>query len=513
MATRLDGETLRWLDALGREGSLAELGDGQLLERFLAQPGASSEAAFEVLVRRHGPQVLSLCRRVRRDDHDAADAFQATFLVLARRASTIRDRDHLAPWLGRVARRIARRSRDEAARRAARERRIIAEASRAAPAAVDGVALETAALVGDEVDRLPEADRLLLRLTYWQGKTYEEAAAALSWPIGTVRSRLSRVRERLRGRLARLGLAPALAAAASSAVGEASAAQPPEAWILQTVRAAVRSAGGMTAAIEAGVVPATVAALVNGELSTMAMIPWKSIAVLFLLGGSVTAGVGALALRGPDPEPGEPARPAAAPEPAAPLTPQAKADSKPKADSKAKADSKSILTNGGVEDGEGNEPKGWTTGAVPEGATVPGVEYTWSRTGHEGKASLCLKKTVRRYYPIAQWSQKVKHEGGGPRLKVSAWVKADRVTKAILDAQFLDDAGEWSHAWAAYIGPKEANGKPFTHGWKKYEGVVAIPPGTKQILIAPQIYGPGTVWFDDIAAEYTDAPATDPTGS
>jgi RNA polymerase sigma-70 factor (ECF subfamily) len=508
MATRLDGETLRWLDALGREGSFAELSDGQLLERFLAQPGASSEAAFEVLVRRHGPLVLSLCRRVLRDDHAAADAFQATFLVLARRASTIRDRDLLAPWLGRVARRIARRSRKEVARRAARERRSIAEDVSVAPAAVDGIALEAAALVRAEVDRLPEADRLLLRLTYWQGKTYEEAAAALSWPIGTVRSRLSRIRERLRGRLARLGLSPALAAAGSAVpAGEASAAPPPEALIVRTVRAAARSAsaGGMTAAIEAGLVPATVAALVNGELSMTAMIPWRSIAVLFLLGGTMTAGVGALSLRGSDPMPAAPARPAVASEPAAPsapIVPQAQAESK------AKSDSKSILTNGGVEDGEGDEPKGWTTGAM-----VPGVEYLWSRTGHEGKASLCLKKTARRYFPIAQWSQTVKHEGGGPRLKVSAWVKADRVTKAILDAQFLDGDGQWSHAWAAYIGPKDPNGKPFTHGWKKYEGVVAIPPGTKQILIAPQIYGPGTVWFDDLAAEYTDAPAIDPTGS
>ena len=124
MATRLNGDTLRWLDALNHEGSFAEMSDGQLLERFLAQTGAASEVAFEVLVRRHGPMVLSRCRGVLRDEHATADAFQATFLVLARRASTIRDHDHLAPWLGRVARRIARSSRAEAARRDARERQI-----------------------------------------------------------------------------------------------------------------------------------------------------------------------------------------------------------------------------------------------------------------------------------------------------------------------------------------------------------------------------------------------------
>jgi len=501
MATRLNGDTLRWLDTLNHEGSFAEMSDGQLLERFLAWTGAASEVAFEVLVRRHGPMVLSLCRGVLHDDHAAADAFQATFLVLARRASTIRDRDHLAPWLGRVARRIARSSREEAARRAARERRITVNDAKAAPAVVDFDGLEIASLVRAEVDRLPKFDRLLLQLIYWQGKTYEEAAALLSLPIGTVRSRLSRVRERLRGRLTRCELAPILAVTGSAAlVKEVSAAEPPEALVLQTVRAATRYAGGITAVVEAGAVPATVAALVNGELSTMATISWKSIAVLLLLGGTVTAGVVSLARRGSDAGAGEPAMRVVASEPPTPTAELA---------SQGKADNKSLLTNGGVEEGAGDSPKAWTAGA-----TIPGVEYVWSRdTGHTGKASLCLKKTAQRYFPIAQWFQKVDQKGDSPRLKVSAWVKADQVTKAILDAQFLDSMGNWSHAWVAYIGPKEPDKPPLTHDWKRYEGVVAIPPGTKQIIIAPQIYGPGRVWFDDLGAEYTNDPKTDPIGS
>jgi RNA polymerase sigma-70 factor (ECF subfamily) len=484
------------------------MGDGQLLERFLARPGAASEAAFEVLVRRHGPMVLSVCRGILRDDHPADDAFQATFLVLARRAATIRDRDHLAPWLGRVARRIARRSRAEAARRGTRERRLLGIDPMAAPAASDCAGLEVAARVHAEVDRLPKIDRRLLQLTYWQGKTYEEAAALLSWPIGTVRSRLSRIRDRLRGRLTRLGLAPTLALAGSAGlVREASAAQPTEALILQTVRAAARSADGIPAAVEAGLVPAAVAALANGELATMTPISWKSIAVLLLLGGSVTAGVASLALRGPGAGGGAgapEAMPVVASEPAAPAASPAP---------QAKAGDKSLLTNGGVEEGEGDAPKAWTTGAIPPGGTVPGVDYTWSRIGHSGKASLSLKKTAQRFFPIAQWSQKVDHHGDSPRLKVSAWIKADRVTKAILDAQFLDSKGEWSHAWVSYIGPKEPATRPVTHNWKHYEGVVAIPPDTRQIIIAPQIYGPGHVWFDDLAAEYTQEPATDATGS
>ncbi len=500
MATRLNGDTLRWLDTLNREGSCAELSEGQLLERFLARQGAASELAFEILVRKHGPMVLSLCWGVLHDDHAAADAFQATFLVLARRASTIRDRDQLAPWLGRVARRIALRSREEAARSAALALPIAVNDSKARPASVNCVGRETASLVRAEVDRLPDVERHLLQLIFWHGKSYEEAAAELAWPIGTVRSRLSRVRERLRGRLTRLGLAPILAVTGVAAlVKEASAARPPEVLVLQTVRMATRYAGGTLAAVEAGVVPATVAALVNGELSMTATIFWKSIAVLFLLGGSVTAGVVLLALRGSDAGGGEPAMPLAASKPATPTALLA---------SQGKADSKSLLTNGGVEEGADDSPKAWTTGA-----TIPGVEYIWSREGHTGKASLCLKKTVQRYFPIAQWSQKMDHQDDSPRLKVSAWVKADQVTKAILDAQFVDDKGSWTHAWVAYIGPKEPGKPPFAHDWKRYEGIVAIPPGTKQIIIAPQIYGPGRVWFDDLAAEYTNDPPTDPTGS
>ncbi len=86
MPARLNGDALRWLETLNREGALGRMSDGPLLEVFLAGDRLIGEAAFEVLVRRHGPMVLGVCKRILRDDHDAADAFQATFLVLARRA-------------------------------------------------------------------------------------------------------------------------------------------------------------------------------------------------------------------------------------------------------------------------------------------------------------------------------------------------------------------------------------------------------------------------------------------
>jgi len=176
------------------------------------------------------------------------------------------------------------------------------------------------------------------------------------------------------------------------------------------------------------------------------------------------------------------------------------------AKAKAKAESgPSLLTNGGVEEGRGT-PAGWSSGA-----RVAGVQYLWDKNvAHAGKASLSLKKTANRYIPIAQWFQLVRLSGGPTRVKVGAWVKAERLTKATLDVVFLDGAGEAiSHRWAAYIGAKAASDPPVTHDWKWYEAVVDLPAGTKRLLIAPQIYGPGTVWFDDLIATAVDGGAKD----
>jgi RNA polymerase sigma-70 factor (ECF subfamily) len=279
-------------------------------------------------------------------------------------------------------------------------------------------------------------------------------------------------------------------------VEEASAAQPPAALIVQTVRTALRHAGEIRVAVGTGALPANVAALASGELAPMATVWWKPIALVLLLGGGVATGVVSLAVRGPAAGTGEVARPGVASEPQTSALGTAL---------QAKAEGSSLLANGDVEEGAGDSPAAWTVGA-----SIPGVEYIWSRdTGHTHNSSLCLKKTARRYFPIAQWSQIVERKGEAPRLKVSAWVKAEQASKAILDAQFINGEGETSHVWVTYIGARKANDKPVSHGWKRYQGIVAIPPKTKQIVIAPQIYGPGTVWFDDLEAEYTSDPATD----
>ena len=238
----------------------------------------------------------------------------------------------------------------------------------------------------------------------------------------------------------------------------------------------------MTAAVEAGAVPATVAAMVNGELSMMATISWKSVAALLLLGGTVTAGVVSLAVRGPAPD--RPPAPAVVPSPR-PRRPGPRRRRRPTAGHSS--------PTAGVEEGEGDSPKAWTSGRHDPRRRIP-LE---PRHGPHGQGEPLPEEDRPALLPHRPVVSEGGRQGDSPRLKVSAWVKAEKATKAILDAQFLDGDGKWSHAWVAYIGAKEANDPPVTHDWKRYEGVVAIPPGTKQIIIAPQIYGPGTVWFDD----------------
>jgi RNA polymerase sigma factor (sigma-70 family) len=172
--------------------------DGQLLRRFAE---GHDHAAFETLLQRHGPLVLALCRRVLGDAHDAEDAFQATFLVLARRASTLDRQGTVAGWLYTVAYHIALRAKADAVRRRERERRV-------APVPRTETADDLRPILDEELRRLPDKYRLPVVLCYLEGKTQEEAAGLLGWTKGTVSGRLARARETLRGRLTRRGLTP-----------------------------------------------------------------------------------------------------------------------------------------------------------------------------------------------------------------------------------------------------------------------------------------------------------------
>jgi RNA polymerase sigma factor (sigma-70 family) len=207
VATARQVFSLGFLHSLWDSGSLIGLTDGQLLERFAAGGKDHSELAFAALVDRHGPLVLRTCRAIVRNEHDAEDAFQATFLILARKGGTLWVRDSVAPWLHRVARRAGLRALRAAQRRRAVE---IAAAETARFSRTVATRDELEGALHREIDRLPDRYRLPLLLCDLQGRTYEEAARHLGCPVGTVKSRLARARERLRSRLVRRGLAPAM---------------------------------------------------------------------------------------------------------------------------------------------------------------------------------------------------------------------------------------------------------------------------------------------------------------
>ncbi len=215
------------MESLFNGGCVAGLSDRQLIERFTTRRDSTGEAAFAALVAHHGPMVLSVCQQLLGDRHGAEDAFQAVFLVLARKARSIRDPELLGNWLYGVALRTARKAKIRLAGRKNLEKEM--SATRPAGSSVVSpidpvVAQEQAEALHDELGRLPAALRLPVVLCYFEGVTIEEAARRLRWPHGTVRSRLARARDKLRNGLERRGVAlPTVALAAMLAPRPASA--------------------------------------------------------------------------------------------------------------------------------------------------------------------------------------------------------------------------------------------------------------------------------------------------
>src|SRR5262249_9678331 len=178
-----------------------EQSDGHLLQKFVAE---RDESAFVALLERHGPLVLGVCRQVLGNLHDAEDAFQATFLVLARKAGSLRKQESLAAWLYRVALNISRTARTSTARRRGHE---MQATSKPKTSCADEVTLrDWQRLIHEEVDQLPEKYRVPIVLCYFEAKSHDEAARQLNWPLGTVKGRLARGRDLLRTGLARRGL-------------------------------------------------------------------------------------------------------------------------------------------------------------------------------------------------------------------------------------------------------------------------------------------------------------------
>jgi RNA polymerase sigma factor (sigma-70 family) len=280
---------LRFLSRLVGAGSGGDSTDCQLLQRFAGQ---REEAAFAALVQRHGPMVLGVCRRVLHDPHDVDDAFQATFLVLARKAGSLTEPEKLANWLYGVACRTAARAKAEAARRRVHERQFTdMPSAEERPSGAESFH-ELGPVLDEELQRLPDKYRAPLVLCYLEGKTYTEAARVLGWAEGTVSGRLARARELLRGRLTRRGLTLSAVALATALSQSAAPAAVPPALADTTAKAATLFAAGPAVA-SAGIVPAPAAALAEGVLQTMFVTRRRIVAVLALVLASTLLATGA----------------------------------------------------------------------------------------------------------------------------------------------------------------------------------------------------------------------------
>jgi RNA polymerase sigma factor (sigma-70 family) len=282
--------------------------DHQLLQRFVM---THDEAAFAALVERHGAMVLGVCRSILHNRHDAEDIFQAAFLVLARKAGSIRRGESVGSWLYAVAYRLAHKARVRADKRRVCEQ----QAPVLAQAPMDDVTWgELRGILHEEVSRLPEKLRAAVVLCYWEGRTHEQAGQQLGCAKGTVKDRLERARELLRSRLARRGLALSAAwFAASLSGGMASAAVPPE-LVQTTVRGALLFEMGE---LPAGIVSDGAVACARRTVQAMALGKLKyGLALVLAIG--VFGGMGLAVVREAAPPAYADSPPAPAKAPAAP---------------------------------------------------------------------------------------------------------------------------------------------------------------------------------------------------
>jgi RNA polymerase sigma factor (sigma-70 family) len=287
MAERCTSPVLQFIRKIAASREAGELTDGLLLERFAK---LRDEAAFDAILSRHGSLVFGVCRRLLHHEQDAEDAFQATFLVFARQARSITKRESVASWLYGVAYRVACKVRRRTARQQAREAELLdVSASEQTP---EVLRRDLAAVLDEEINRLPEKYRVPFVLCYLEGKTNEQAARLLGCPLGTVSSQLCRARARLRTRLTRRGAALSVGMTGVLAEGVNATIVPPG-LCESTARAALFVATGRSAA--GGMISAEVLGLMKGVLNTMAATKLGLAALALLTMGVIIAGTGSIA--------------------------------------------------------------------------------------------------------------------------------------------------------------------------------------------------------------------------
>jgi RNA polymerase sigma factor (sigma-70 family) len=267
-----------------REGD--GVSDAQLLERFVHQ---NDEAAFELLLWRHGPMVWTLCRRILPDFHEAEDAFQAAMLVLARKAGSINKRRSLASWLYKVAFRIALRARADSARRAKLEKRNLTLPPQVFVPDLGNDVRELRPVIDEGLMQMPEKYRAPVVLCYLQNKSNEEAARLLRWPVGTVKTRLAKARELLGQWLRRRGIVLSTATLASILMPPTSQAAIPANILSATLKAAMLVSAG---SLGAAAISVRSLLLMEGALHAMFWTKLKIVTALALFVGVAGSGAG-----------------------------------------------------------------------------------------------------------------------------------------------------------------------------------------------------------------------------
>jgi RNA polymerase sigma factor (sigma-70 family) len=442
------GPLLRFVRRLA--AAPAEHGDEQLLERFLA--GRDQDAAAAIL-RRHGPMVLAVCRRVLENAHDVEDAFQATFLVFVRQAATIRRRGVLGPWLHGVAFRVARKAQVRAARRRRRECGRAPEAT--CNSMPEAERRDLRHVLDEEVNRLPECYRRAVVLCYFQGHTKEQAARELGCPHGTVSTWLARARARLRTRLVRRGLGPAVALLGATSV-RADIPLPLLARTLKGIRTMITGAAAIP-----GTVSGTAAALANGVLGAMFWTKIKAVGFLAFLAGVVAAGAAVVAWSRPTVN----AAVAVA------------TDDKP--------------------DSTLGHPKGWWGGAAKRDEYEAGTDR---QVFHGGKASGYVEMKDVGDEDFGTLAQSFKADDyRGKRLRLSAWLKTKDVAGGA--ALWMRVDGEDKTLSFDNMEKRRVKG---SNDWAKYEIVLDVPAASKDITFGLLLAGKGRAWVDDFKFEIVD---------
>jgi RNA polymerase sigma factor (sigma-70 family) len=283
----------RQLDRLLRLGTVGGMTDAQLLEQFVTANDQAAALAFEAIVERYGSMVMRVCRTLLRDEHAAEDAFQATFLVLARKAPTIDTRELLSNWLYGVASRTARKAKAIAARRRIRDQQSARHRSLAVVESPrDASRCDLEQVLHEEIDRLPRPYRAAVVVCYLEGKTQAQAAQQLHLAESTIRGRLARARKLLGQRLTRRGMALSTGLVALATSADA-AARPLSGPTAQTTAHAallfVKRGKAMKSAVSV-----TAQFIANGVLSTMWLTPLKTVAAIAMAVVILTVGAGML---------------------------------------------------------------------------------------------------------------------------------------------------------------------------------------------------------------------------